>query len=109
MKYRVIVLARARHDVASIYDWIAERTTEGAQRWLEQFERAVAALEANPFIAPLAPESGSFDIEIRSITFRTRAGRAYRAVVTVADDEIRILRVRGPGQPPLKSADLIDR
>lgn len=109
MRYRVIVLARARHDVASIYDWIAERTTEGAQRWLEQFEKAAAALEANPFIAPLAPESGSFDIEIRSIAFRTRAGRTYRAVFTVADDEVRILRVRGPGQPPLRSADVNDQ
>jgi plasmid stabilization system protein ParE len=30
MTYRVIVLARARRDVASIYDWIAERSAEGA-------------------------------------------------------------------------------
>ena len=107
MTYRVIVLARARRDDASIYDWIAERSAEGAQRWLGQFEKAAAALEANPFIAPLAPESGSF-IEIRSIAFRTRAGGTYRAVFTVSDDEIRILRVRGPGQPPLKLGDVSD-
>ncbi len=108
MKYHVIVLARARRDVASIYDWIAERSAEGAQRWLDQFEKAAAALETNPFIAPLAPESGSFDIEIRSIAFRTRAGRTYRAVFTVANDEVRILRVRGPGQPALKPRDVSD-
>jgi plasmid stabilization system protein ParE len=67
-----------------------------------------AALETNPLIAPLAPESGSFDIEIRSIVFRTRAGHAYRAIYTVADDEVRILRVRGPRQPPLKPRDVSD-
>jgi plasmid stabilization system protein ParE len=106
MRYRVVVQASARFDVASIYDWIAGRSAEGAQRWLDQFEQAAAALETNPFIAPLAPESGSFDIEIRSILFRMRSGRAYRAVFTVTDDEVRILRVRGRGQPPLEPRDV---
>jgi plasmid stabilization system protein ParE len=106
LRYRVVVQAGARLDVANIYDWIASRSAEGAQRWLDQFEKVAAALETNPFIAPLAPESGSFDIEIRSIVFRTRSGRAYRAVFTVTGDEVRILRVRGPGQPPLKPRDV---
>jgi plasmid stabilization system protein ParE len=35
MSYRVVVLARARLDVDVIYDWIADRSPEGAQRWLE--------------------------------------------------------------------------
>ena len=74
MKFRVIVLARARLDVASIYDWIAERSPESAQRWLDRFEKARGSAETNPLMAPSAPESGSFDIEIRSIVFRTRAG-----------------------------------
>ena len=55
MSYRVVVLARARLDVDMIYDWIADRSIEGAQRWWEQFEKATATLEANPFMAPLAP------------------------------------------------------
>jgi plasmid stabilization system protein ParE len=106
MIYRVVVLARARLDVVTIYDWIADRSLEGAQRWLEQFEEATATLETNPFIAPLAPESGSFDIEVRHILFRTRSGRTYRAVFTVVDGEVRLLRVRGPGQPPLQPRDV---
>lgn len=64
MRYRVVVLARARLDVATIYDWIAERSSDDARRWLDQFEKVTAALEANPFITPLAPESDAFDIEI---------------------------------------------
>lgn len=108
MNYRVIVLARARLDVDAIYDWIADRSVDGAQRWLKQFETATATLETNPFIAPLAPESGSFEIEVRHILFRTRSGRTYRAVFTVVDTEVRILRVRGPGQPPLRSRDVVN-
>ena len=31
-----------------------------------------------------------------------RAGRTYRALFVVVGDEVRVLRVRGSGQPPLK-------
>src|SRR5690242_12869974 len=106
MTYRVVVLARARLDVETLYDWIAERSAAGAQRWLDEFEKATASLATNPFIAPLAPESDRFDYEIRQILFRTRAGRTYRAVFTVVGEEVRILRVRGPGQPPLRRGDV---
>lgn len=106
MTYRVIVLARARRDIAAIYGRIAERSAEGARRRFDQFEKATAALETNPFIGPLAAESGSFDIEVRHILFRIRAGRTYRAVFTVVDDVVRILRDRGPGQPPLRPGDV---
>jgi plasmid stabilization system protein ParE len=106
MSHRVVVQARARLDVDRIYDWIASRSPEGAQRWLDRFEAAAVSLETNPFLAPLAPESGSFDIEIRHILFRTKSGGTYRAVFTVVDEEVRILRVRGPGQPPLRPGDV---
>jgi plasmid stabilization system protein ParE len=106
MSDRVVVLARARLDIATIYDGIADRSTEGAQRCFDQFEKATATLEANPSIAPLAPESGSFDIKVRHILFRTRSGNTYRAVFTVVEDEVRILRVRAPGQPPLRPKDV---
>jgi toxin ParE1/3/4 len=73
---RVVVLARARHDVQEIYDWIAARSPEGAERWLDRFEQAVKTLPSNPFIAPVAPESDSFDIELRHVLFRTPSGRS---------------------------------
>ncbi len=57
MSYRVVVPARARHDVDAIYDRLAERSPEGAQRWLNQFQKATEALENHPLIGPVAPES----------------------------------------------------
>jgi plasmid stabilization system protein ParE len=101
-----VILARARHDIQEKYDWIAADSPEGADRWLERFEQAMETLRTNPFVAPIAPESKSFDIELRQVLFRTRYGRPYRAIFTVIDDEVRILRVRGAGQPPLKPKDI---
>lgn len=56
---------------------------------------------------PLAPENEIVTCELRQVIFKTRAGRRYRFVFTVVDDEMRILRVRGPGQPGL-TADEMD-
>jgi plasmid stabilization system protein ParE len=42
MTYTVVILARARRDVQQIYDWIAERSPEGAERWFASFEEATA-------------------------------------------------------------------
>jgi toxin ParE1/3/4 len=106
MTYRVVILARARQDVEQIYDWIAQRSPDGAQRWLDRFGQATGTLETNPFLGPLAPESKFFDIEIRHILFRTLSGRPYRAIFVVIDDEVRILRVRGPGQRLLRPRDV---
>ena len=106
MTYRVVILARARQDVDEIYDWIAKRSPDGAQRWLNGFEQATGTLQTNPFIGPPAPESKFFDIEIRHILFHTRSGRTYRAIFVVIDDAVRILRVRGPGQRLVRPRDV---
>jgi plasmid stabilization system protein ParE len=57
MSYRVDVLARARADFDAIIGWIAHRSPEGADRLTERFEDALARLEHNPFIAPIAPRA----------------------------------------------------
>ncbi len=42
----------------------------------------------------------------RPFFFKTPHGRTYRGVFTIVDDEIRVLRVRGPGQPSLEPDEL---
>ncbi|MGP0064456.1 MAG: type II toxin-antitoxin system RelE/ParE family toxin [Isosphaeraceae bacterium] len=106
MTYGVTVLARARKDIQSIHDWLAERSPSGAERWLDHFEEATEILRRNPFVAPIAPESKHFEVEIRHMIFRTPSGRPYRAIFIVIEDDVRILRVRGPGQPDLRSIDI---
>jgi plasmid stabilization system protein ParE len=106
MSYRVNILARARADFDAIIGWIANRSPEGADRLTERFQDALARLEHNPFIAPVAPESEDVGQEVRHITFRTKSGRTFRALFVVEGTAVRVLRVRGPGEPPLSARDL---
>ena len=106
MSYQVRVLARARQDLDEIVGYIAERSPEGAARRVARYEEALTRLENNPFVAPIASESDELGEEVRHIMFRTRAGRTYRALFIIVGDEVRVLRVRGPGQRPLKPDDL---
>ena len=106
MSYQVRVLARARRDFDAIIDYLAERSPEGAARLVARFEEALARLEQNPFVAPIAPESEDLQEEVRHILFGTRSGRTFRALFLVLGDEVRVLCVRGSGQPPVGPEDL---
>jgi plasmid stabilization system protein ParE len=105
MTYTVVVLRRAQGDV--IYDRLAQRSITGAERcWYQTFRNAADSLRTNPTRYSEAPEAASLGYEIRQHFFKTPRGRAYRLLYLVASDEVRVLRVRGPGQTPLASADL---
>ena len=56
---------------------------------------------------PFAPENSLTADTLREFSFKTRRGRSYRAVFTVVGDELRLLRIRGPGQAPLSEDELI--
>jgi hypothetical protein len=43
---------------------------------------------------------------VREKFFKTRQGRRYRLLYTINGDVVRVLRVRGPGQPPVRRRDL---
>lgn len=102
MTRRVTTLPRAERDAQSIFDWISERTPEGARRWWDALEEATRRVAANPEGFGLAPENDLVACELRQFLFKTRKGRTYRGVFTIVGTEVRILRVRGPGQPPLE-------
>ncbi|MBI1900279.1 MAG: hypothetical protein HYS13_04075 [Planctomycetia bacterium] len=55
-----------------------------------------------------APESEAIGSgqEIRQILFRTPKGRVYRMLFTIEADEVLVLQVRGPGEPPVEPDDL---
>lgn len=107
MTYVVLVLRRAQWDVDHIYDWIAERSPAGAKSWYSAFRKAAAELSHHPESYGLAPESQELQREVRHRFFKTRRGRLYRLLFTVGENEIRILRVRGPGQPPVGFHDVL--
>jgi plasmid stabilization system protein ParE len=106
--YHVKVVRRAREDIQHILDWLTPRSSEGAQRWLAALDQAKSTLVTSPVVFGLAAEGIALDREVRERFFKTRRGRVYRLMFIVVGDEVRILRVRGPGQPPVSSGDIID-
>lgn len=107
MTFRLKILPRARLDAQCIFDYLAERSPQGAVDWWNAFEAAADGAARGLVEYSLAPDNTAPPFELRQVIFKTRAGRRYRFVFIVSADELRILRVRGPGQPALK-ADEID-
>ena len=101
MTFRVILLDSARRDVAHIYDWIAARSQSGAGRWYSAFLDAASSLNVTHESCSVAAEDEEIGRGIRQRFFRTRRGGVYRILFVVIDNEVRILRIRGPGQGPV--------
>jgi plasmid stabilization system protein ParE len=106
MKYHVIALRRADDDVRHIARWLAERSVQGAEAWLDAYAQLVSRLAEHAESFAPALEDPDCSIPLRQALFKTRHGRNYRAVFTIAGDEVRVLRIRGPGQPQLKDDEL---
>ncbi len=108
MTFRVSVLKRARSDAESIYAWLRQQSISGATAWYEAFDGALRKLASDADNAALAPEADFVGARLRQRLFRTRRGKRYRIIFIVLENEVRILRVRGPGQAPLTAIDLVD-
>lgn len=106
MTYRVVILRRADADMDAIYVWLANRSVAGAGRWYRAFLEAAASLSSNPYRCGSAPESVAVGYDIRQHFFKTPRGRKYRMLYLITGDEVRVLRVRGPGQALVTGSDL---
>jgi plasmid stabilization system protein ParE len=100
------IVERARADVDHIFEWLVGRSARGAVSWYMVFRHAVDKIAASPESFSLAPETGLLGRAFRQTLFKTRRGRTYRVIFEVTDAAIIILRVRGPGQSPLRRRDL---
>jgi plasmid stabilization system protein ParE len=107
MKYRVIALRRAEADVRHITGWIAEHSLQGAYTWLDAYEELLQRLADSADTCSAALEDTECSIPLKQALFRTRRGRTFRVIFTILGDQVRILRVRGPGQPPLQEDELL--
>jgi plasmid stabilization system protein ParE len=106
MPYTVSILRRAEADVTRIYRWLGKRSPTGANRWYEALESAIDQLASDAHRNPLAAESARLGTDVRECFFKTRRGSRYRILYVIALSQVRILRIRGPGQRPLRRPDL---
>jgi plasmid stabilization system protein ParE len=106
MKFAVSVSSRAQYDSDRIFEWIAARSHQGAVAWHRAFEHALHQLQSDADLYGAAAEGSEIGRDIRQRIFRTRRGRAYRLVYLMIGSEVRVLRVRGPGQSSVSDDEL---
>ncbi len=106
MSYLVEISQPAEDDFHAIYSYIAARSAEGAVRWKEAFEQAIESLETMPLACSLAAENDDHDAEIRQFAFNTRSGVVYRGLITIVEQTVHILHIRGSGQNPMTQDEL---
>lgn len=107
MEYRVVLLRRAESELNTAADWIAKQSPSAADRWFHQFVEALLSLEDDPQRCGLAPESAAVPHEVRQFVFRPGRGRVFRALFTIVEDEVRVLRIRGAGQDLVQEDDWV--
>src|SRR5262245_4381487 len=103
------IVERAASDVDDIFNWLVRRSVQGATSWYLAFRQALGKIASSPESFAEAPESHVVGRQLRQALFKTRRGRLYRIVFQVLETEIVILRIRGPGQSPLRRWDLPTR
>jgi plasmid stabilization system protein ParE len=106
MIHDVFLLSRAEAELDAIALWLAERSPQGSLKWLDAFAAMKRRLATNPLAFELAPENEYVDMEVRHAMFGTPRGNRYRAIFCIVGNEVRILHIRGPGQPILTSEEL---
>ena len=107
MKYKLVIVEPAEFDIDEIYRYILARSTQGAASWYRAFLACTERIARQPLACSVALEATEFDFELRQAVFKTKYGDPYRCLFTVAGDEVRILRVRGRGQLPVRSSDIV--
>ena len=107
MTHRLVIVEPAEIDVEEIFDYIHARSAQGADARYRAFLACANEMLRHPFAFSIAPENAEFEFELRQALFKTKSGNPYRCVFTIVGDEVRILRVRGRGQAPLKATDFV--
>ena len=106
MNFHVKTLRKAESDIRKITNWIAERSPQGAEAWLSAYDSVRTRLANDPESCSAAEENEHFEIHVQQALFKTHGGRTYRALFTIMNGEVRILRIRGPGQATVQPEEI---
>lgn len=101
-RFTVQLLPRAQDDFDRIHAWLRERSTEGAVAWVDAFTSAIESLEREPSAFGFASERILRRLGMRQKLFKTRHGLEYRLLYLTDQEKVLVVRLRGPGQPPVR-------
>jgi plasmid stabilization system protein ParE len=92
-------------DLDEASGWIAARSPEAAERWLNAIESEIHSLAHFPERCPLARENGQFPYELRQLVFGRKHGR-YRIIFTLRVGTVHVLHVRHGAKPLMTSKEI---
>jgi plasmid stabilization system protein ParE len=105
--HTVLVSRPAERDLKEQHDWWAEhRSLEQAARWYAGILKAIIDLEQHPERHPRAAEDGLWPYTVRQLNYGLGRKPSHRALFTIHNREVIVLRVRHVAQSPLTADDL---
>lgn len=107
MAYRVELTARARRDLAAIYEWIDAAESAAAARWFNGLEEAVYALASFPRRCPASPEGRRAKRPLRHLLYGNKP-HVYRAIYEIveSDKTVYVLTVRHGARDEARPGEL---
>ena len=102
MRYNALVTEPALQDIASICEYLDERSDQAADMWIDSLIAAIETLERSPGRCPLIREQDrSFPEPVRQLLVGS-----YRILFAIRSDVVAILHVRHTARDDLKASDL---
>ena len=99
MTFRLIVTASARDDITRNAAWWAENhSLERALSWYDAIYEQLESLLTFPESYAFSAENDAFPYELREKLVGLGRHRTYRAIFTVAGEEVRVLAIRRTSQ-----------
>jgi hypothetical protein len=106
MTRHINIVPIARRELYRILRWLRKRSPQGAASWYQAFWKAATRIADHAESYPLAEEADDLPRPVWDALFKTPKGRRYRIVFVFNEAEVFILRIRRPGQRPLRARDL---
>ena len=91
-RYRVIITPFAGENIRMAFDWLEVESPVYAAQWLAGISRRISELATLPESHVIAPESESFDCEIRQLLYGR--GTPWRIFFTIEGSTVHVLHVR---------------
>lgn len=105
MVYRVVITVPADRNFREHFQWIRERSPQGAENWRARIVAAIRSLGSDPEGHALARESAVFPVPVRCLLVGSQRS-AFRILFHVAADEVRVLAIRRPAQDVMSPPDI---
>ena len=91
-RYQIKIMPEAEENIREAYKDFKKENPIFAAKWREEIQNSILGLEQFPESHAVAPESRSFDCEIRQLLYGR--GTPWRIFFTIENRTVKVLHVR---------------